>query len=58
MPDLEPTFYDMTEFRLDDPDGNMIEVSAWLVIVHDRPVKEWKHEPYTLNMWGPAIMRS
>ena len=22
------------------------------------PAKEWKHEPYTLNMWGPAIMRS
>jgi catechol 2,3-dioxygenase-like lactoylglutathione lyase family enzyme len=41
-----------------DPDGNMIEISAELEVVHDRPVKEWKHEPYTLNMWGPAIMRS
>ena len=41
-----------------DTDGNMIEISAELEIVHDRPVKEWKHEPYTLNMWGPAIMRS
>jgi catechol 2,3-dioxygenase len=29
-----------------------------LEVIHDRPVKEWKHEPYTLNMWGPAIMRS
>jgi catechol-2,3-dioxygenase len=41
-----------------DSDGNMIEISAELEVVHDRPVKEWKHEPYTLNMWGPAIMRS
>ncbi|MGD9766148.1 MAG: VOC family protein [Pseudolabrys sp.] len=41
-----------------DPDGNMIEISAELEVMHDRPVKEWVHEPYTLNMWGPAIMRS
>lgn len=41
-----------------DPDGNMIEISAELEVVNDRPVKEWVHEPYTLNMWGPAIMRS
>ena len=41
-----------------DTDGNMIEISAELEVIHDRPVKEWKHEPYTLNMWGPAIMRS
>ena len=41
-----------------DPDGNMIEISAELEVVHDRPVGEWPHEPYTLNMWGPAIMRS
>jgi catechol-2,3-dioxygenase len=41
-----------------DTDGNMIEISAEMEVVHDRPVKEWKHEPYTLNMWGPAIMRS
>jgi catechol-2,3-dioxygenase len=40
-----------------DPDGNMIEISAEMEYVRDRPVKEWKHEPYTLNMWGPAIMR-
>ena len=40
-----------------DPDGNMIEISAEIEYVRDRPVKEWKHEPYTLNMWGPAIMR-
>ena len=43
---------------IEDPDGNWIEVSAELEVIHDRPVKEWKHEPYTLNMWGPAIMRS
>ena len=40
-----------------DPDGNMIEISAEMEVIRDRPVKEWKHEPYTLNMWGPAIMR-
>jgi len=40
-----------------DTDGNMIEISAEIEYVRDRPVKEWKHEPYTLNLWGPAIMR-
>ncbi len=40
-----------------DPDGNMIEISAEIEVIRDRPVVEWKHEPYTLNMWGPAIMR-
>lgn len=24
IPDLEPTFYGMTEFRIDDPDGNRL----------------------------------
>ena len=24
VPDLEKTFYDMTEFRIDDPDGNRL----------------------------------
>jgi catechol 2,3-dioxygenase len=41
-----------------DPDGNWIEISAELEIVHDRPVKDWPHEPHTLNLWGQAIMRS
>jgi catechol 2,3-dioxygenase len=41
-----------------DPDGNWIEISAELEVVHDRPVKDWPHEPYTLNSWGQAIMRS
>ncbi|HUZ66057.1 MAG TPA: VOC family protein [Beijerinckiaceae bacterium] len=42
---------------IEDPDGNWIEVSAELEVVHDRPVKHWRHEPRTLNSWGPAIMR-
>jgi catechol 2,3-dioxygenase len=40
-----------------DPDENMVEISAEIETIRDRPVVEWKHEPYTLNMWGPAIMR-
>jgi catechol 2,3-dioxygenase len=43
---------------IEDPDGNWIEVSAELEVVHDRPVKDWPQEPYTLNMWGKAILRS
>lgn len=42
---------------IEDPDGNRIEVSAELEVVHDRPVKDWPHEEHTLNLWGPAIMR-
>lgn len=42
---------------IEDPDGNWIEISAELEVVHDRPVKEWRHEPRTLNSWGRAIMR-
>ncbi|MGG5818593.1 VOC family protein [Falsiroseomonas sp. HW251] len=41
-----------------DPDGNWIEISAELEIIHDRPAKDWPHEPHTLNSWGQAIMRS
>jgi catechol 2,3-dioxygenase-like lactoylglutathione lyase family enzyme len=41
-----------------DPDGNWIEISAELEVIHDRPVKDWPHEPHTLNAWGQAIMRS
>jgi catechol 2,3-dioxygenase len=41
-----------------DPDGNWIEISAELEIVHDRPVKHWPHAPRTLNLWGEAIMRA
>jgi catechol 2,3-dioxygenase-like lactoylglutathione lyase family enzyme len=42
---------------IEDPDKNMIEISAEIETIRDRPVKEWKHEPYTLNLWGRAIMR-
>lgn len=42
---------------VEDPDGNWIEISAELEVIYDRPVKEWKHEPRTLNYWGRAIMR-
>ena len=41
-----------------DPDGNWIEISAELEIIHDRPVKEWPHAERTLNLWGKAILRS
>lgn len=43
---------------IEDPDGNYIEVSAELEVVHDRPEKIWPHAPRTLNYWGRAIMRS
>ena len=44
---------------IEDPDGNWIEISAELEVIHDRQVKVWKHEPKTLNLWGPhSIMRS
>ena len=43
---------------IEDPDGNWIEVSAELEVVHDRPVKDWPHEERTLNLWGRAIMRA
>jgi catechol 2,3-dioxygenase-like lactoylglutathione lyase family enzyme len=42
---------------IEDPDGNWIEISAELEVIYDRPVKEWRHEPRTLNSWGRAIMR-
>lgn len=41
-----------------DPDGNWIEISAELEVVHDRPTKTWRHEERTLNKWGKAIMRA
>ena len=44
---------------IEDPDNNWIEISAELETIHDRDVKIWKHEPKTLNLWGPhSIMRS
>ncbi len=41
-----------------DPDGNWIEISAELEVVHDRPTQTWRHEERTLNKWGKAIMRA
>ena len=42
---------------IEDPDGNWIEISAELEVIYGRPAKVWPHAPYTLNQWGPAIMR-
>ena len=44
---------------IEDPETNWIEISAELEVLHNREVKIWKHEPKTLNLWGPhSIMRS
>lgn len=43
---------------IEDLDGNKIEISGELEIIHDRKIKKWPHEPRTLNLWGSAIMRS
>jgi catechol 2,3-dioxygenase-like lactoylglutathione lyase family enzyme len=43
---------------IEDPDGNWIEVSAELEVIHDLPVKHWPHGERTLNYWGRAILRS
>lgn len=42
----------------EDTDGNHIEISAELEVVRDRPVIDWPFVPSTLNIWGPARMRS
>ncbi len=41
-----------------DPDGNWIEISAELEVVHDRPVKIWPHAEHTVNLWGRGILRA
>jgi len=43
---------------VEDPDGNWIEISAELEVIHDRPSKDWPQEERTLNLWGKAILRS
>lgn len=43
---------------IEDPDGNWIEISAELEVIHDRPCEDWPHEPRSLNTWGKAILRS
>jgi catechol-2,3-dioxygenase len=43
---------------IEDPDGNWIEISAELEVVHDRPVKTWPHHERTLNLWGRGVLRA
>jgi len=43
---------------IEDPDGNWIEVSAELEVIHDRPVKTWPHAERTLNLWGRGVLRA
>jgi catechol 2,3-dioxygenase len=43
---------------VEDPDGNWIEISAELEVVHDRPMKVWPHEERTVNLWGRGILRA
>lgn len=46
-------------FMVRDPDGNLAEISSEIEICEaNRPVGQWKHEEWTLNLWGKAIMRS
>ena len=48
-----------TFFMVNDPDGNLVEISAELEeCASDRPAGTWAHEERTLNLWGQAIMRS
>jgi catechol 2,3-dioxygenase len=48
-----------TFFMVQDPDGNLAEISAELEICAEgRPVGRWHHRMETLNQWGVAIMRS
>ena len=39
---------------VEDPDGNWIEISAELEVIHDRPSNDWPQEERTLNLWGKA----
>lgn len=42
-----------------DIDGNWVEISAELeTVAPDRPVGEWPHEEFTLNLWGQGLLRS
>ncbi len=43
---------------VEDPDGNWIEISAELEVVHDRPEKVWPHEERSVNLWGRGILRA
>ena len=43
---------------IEDPDGNRIEISAELEVVHDRQVKVWPHTEHTVNLWGRGLIRA
>lgn len=43
---------------ISDPDGNKIEISAELEVIHDRDAGVWPQAEKTLNLWGKGIIRS
>ncbi len=46
-------------FMVKDPDENLIEISTELeVCAAERTMGIWPNEQWTLNQWGPAMMRS
>lgn len=46
-------------FMIEDPDGHKVEFSAELEhMAPEAPYRTWPHEERTLNLWGPAWMRS
>jgi catechol 2,3-dioxygenase len=46
-------------FMIEDPDGHKVEFSAELeVMTREAAFRTWPHEERTLNLWGPAWMRS
>ena len=46
-------------FMIEDPDGHKVEFSAELERMGpEAPFRTWPHEQRTLNLWGPAWMRS
>lgn len=43
---------------INDPDGNKIEISAELEVIHDRGAGVWPQAEKTLNLWGKGIIRT
>jgi catechol 2,3-dioxygenase len=43
---------------IEDPDGNRIEISAELEVIHDRAVRVWPHSEHTVNLWGRGVLRA
>ncbi len=41
-----------------DVDGNKIEISAELEVIHDRETQDWPLEERTTNLWGPGFLRA